>query len=215
MIAEVVELAEFAPGQQVYAQGKTGSRSYIIKEGLLTCSRAAVGTAPASSTQLTPGMYFGERALIQDEARSASHNSKFHSRHRCSLGLTPRFGATLSRTLVMPCMHRQCTEAGRLLLEQQHPGSCPSCHSRSAHPKQVCCNDVHVLGKPGAASHVKYHRCTVGMSGSALHAASCLLCWQAFGTASTLHFACMCLGQRSGMQVCKFGGHHSRCCSTM
>ena len=74
MIAEVMEVTEFVAGQQVYSQGEAGSRCYIIKDGSLTSTKAALGNAAGGQpgpAMLTPGMYFGERALIQDEVRSA------------------------------------------------------------------------------------------------------------------------------------------------
>lgn len=71
MIAEVTEQKEFAPGQQLYCQGDIGDRCYVIKQGAVSCSKVAGPSMPASISSLGVGMFVGERALIQDETRSA------------------------------------------------------------------------------------------------------------------------------------------------
>lgn len=72
MIAEVMEPVEFSAGQQLYSQGDTGSRCYVIKQGAVACSKVAAGNMPASFSSLGVGAFFGERSLIQDEVRSVS-----------------------------------------------------------------------------------------------------------------------------------------------
>ena len=58
-------MVELAAGQNVYMQGDTGSRFYIIKEGSVTC------TKPPALFTLNAGQFFGERALLKDEVRRA------------------------------------------------------------------------------------------------------------------------------------------------
>ena len=61
-----------AAGEQLYAQGETGSRFYVIKEGSVTCSKAGDASKPAALTSLTAGQFFGERALLKDDIRQAA-----------------------------------------------------------------------------------------------------------------------------------------------
>ena len=73
VIAEAMEICEFNAGQQIYCQGDTGSRLYIIKEGSVTMSKTTdPAKAPAVLT-VNAGQVFGERALIKDEIRYASN----------------------------------------------------------------------------------------------------------------------------------------------
>ena len=71
VIAEAMEVAEYNSGQAVYCQGDTGSRFYVIKEGSVTCSKAIDPARTPAVSILNAGQYFGERALIKDEIRSA------------------------------------------------------------------------------------------------------------------------------------------------
>jgi len=64
-------VVELAAGQQVYAQGDTGSRFYIIKEGSVTCTKTTKPSKPPAVFTLTAGQFFGERALLKDEIRHA------------------------------------------------------------------------------------------------------------------------------------------------
>ena len=72
IIAEAMEVMEVAAGEQLYAQGDTGSRFYVIKEGSVTCTKTADPSRPAAVTTLTAGQFFGERALLKDEIRQAT-----------------------------------------------------------------------------------------------------------------------------------------------
>lgn len=69
IIAEALEVVEVAAGQNVYMQGDTGSRFYIIKEGLVTCTKTTDPTKPPALFTLNAGQFFGERALLKDEVR--------------------------------------------------------------------------------------------------------------------------------------------------
>ena len=64
-----MEVMEVPAGQQLYAQGETGSRFYVIKEGSITCTKASSPSRPAAVSTLTAGQFFGERALLKDEIR--------------------------------------------------------------------------------------------------------------------------------------------------
>ena len=69
IIAEAMEVTDYGAGQQIYSQGETGSRFFVIREGSVTCTKTAdPAKAPAVLT-LNAGQYFGERALIEDEIR--------------------------------------------------------------------------------------------------------------------------------------------------
>jgi len=67
-----MEVVELAAGQNVYMQGDTGSRFYIIKEGSVTCTKTTDPTKPAAVFTLNAGQFFGERALLKDEVRQAA-----------------------------------------------------------------------------------------------------------------------------------------------
>ena len=69
IIAEALEVVELAAGQNVYMQGDTGSRFYIIKEGSVTCTKTTDPTKPPAVFTLNAGHFFGERALLKDEVR--------------------------------------------------------------------------------------------------------------------------------------------------
>ena len=66
-----MEVVELAAGQNVYMQGDTGSRFYIIKEGSVTCTKTTDPTKPPALFTLNAGQFFGERALLKDEVRRA------------------------------------------------------------------------------------------------------------------------------------------------
>lgn len=66
-----MEVVELAAGQQIYMQGDTGSRFYVIKEGSVTCSKATDPSKPSAVFTLKAGQFFGERALLKDEIRQA------------------------------------------------------------------------------------------------------------------------------------------------
>ncbi|DBA85047.1 TPA: cGMP-dependent protein kinase [Trebouxia sp. C0005] len=71
IIAEAMEVVELAAGQNVYMQGDTGSRFYVIKEGSVTCTKTTDPTKPPAVFTLNAGQFFGERALLKDEVRQA------------------------------------------------------------------------------------------------------------------------------------------------
>ncbi|KAA6429168.1 MAG: cGMP-dependent kinase, partial [Trebouxia sp. A1-2] len=68
IIAEAMEVVELAAGQNVYMQGDTGSRFYVIKEGSVTCTKTTDPTKPPAVFTLNAGQFFGERALLKDES---------------------------------------------------------------------------------------------------------------------------------------------------
>ncbi|KAL0042257.1 hypothetical protein WJX77_007366 [Trebouxia sp. C0004] len=72
IIAEAMEVVELAAGQNVYMQGDTGSRFYVIKEGSVTCSKTTHPAKPPAVFTLNAGQFFGERALLKDDVRQAT-----------------------------------------------------------------------------------------------------------------------------------------------
>jgi CRP-like cAMP-binding protein len=61
----------YTPGETVITQGEEGDRFYMIRRGSVSIE---VGDAPAPKRLVTlaRGAYFGERALISREPRSAT-----------------------------------------------------------------------------------------------------------------------------------------------
>ncbi len=71
-------MVELAAGQNVYMQGDTGSRFYIIKEGSVTCTKTTDPTKPPAVFTLNAGQFFGERALLKDEVRQVLRPGLHH-----------------------------------------------------------------------------------------------------------------------------------------
>ena len=74
IVAEAMELVEYAPGQLVFKQGAVGDRLFVIREGCARVTKAPAGVQAQQQTlaKLTAGAFFGERALAKDEVRQAA-----------------------------------------------------------------------------------------------------------------------------------------------
>jgi CRP-like cAMP-binding protein len=65
----------FQQGQQIIRQGDQGNTFYIIREGVCAVTQAS-GRTQVEVAALSAGEYFGEMALVNDEARQASVSAK-------------------------------------------------------------------------------------------------------------------------------------------
>jgi len=69
-IADALRQQEYAAGKVIIAEGEEGHEFFIIEKGEVKCTKE--GVAVEVSRRLTTGDYFGERALLTDEARAAT-----------------------------------------------------------------------------------------------------------------------------------------------
>lgn len=67
MVAEALQLEEYEAGRVIYKQGDIGDCFYLIHEGTV-----AVAKSPPAVERLGPKAFFGERALLKAEKRSAT-----------------------------------------------------------------------------------------------------------------------------------------------
>lgn len=72
-IASNLDVQTFRDGESIIVQGEAGDAFYIIFNG--ECSVHAEGSAEVVAT-LTKGQYFGERALLTSEPRTATVRAK-------------------------------------------------------------------------------------------------------------------------------------------
>ncbi len=63
--------AWFAPGQEVFGEGDAGDGVYVVSEGLVEIS-VLVGKTRQVFSEIEPGEFFGEMAVLEDKPRSAS-----------------------------------------------------------------------------------------------------------------------------------------------
>ena len=71
LVAALARTEVFEPGQQVFAEGSTGDKFYLILEGGVRISKTIQGIGEEALAILREGEYFGEMALIDDAPRSA------------------------------------------------------------------------------------------------------------------------------------------------
>ena len=71
-LASIMRVQSFANGAYIIKQGDEGSRFYIINEGEVKCTRANAQGQEEELIRLGPNEFFGERALITNEARKAN-----------------------------------------------------------------------------------------------------------------------------------------------
>ena len=69
-VADALKERTFPAGTTVLQEGDVGSEFYIIENGEVKCTKKNV--ASEVSPRLGPGAYFGERALLTNEARAAT-----------------------------------------------------------------------------------------------------------------------------------------------
>jgi cGMP-dependent protein kinase len=71
-LAGVMRVQAFADKSYIIRQGEEGSRFYIINEGEVRCTRTNASGKEEELIRLCPQEFFGERALITNEARKAN-----------------------------------------------------------------------------------------------------------------------------------------------
>eukprot|EP01039_Chlorochromonas_danica_P001087 gene1087-1177_t len=71
-LSNVMRVQSFADGAYIIRQGEEGSRFYIINEGEVRCTRVVSPGKEEELIRLTAQEFFGERALITNEARKAN-----------------------------------------------------------------------------------------------------------------------------------------------
>lgn len=71
-LAGVMRVQAFADKSYIIRQGEEGSRFYIINEGEVRCTRTNPSGKEEELIRLCPQEFFGERALITNEARKAN-----------------------------------------------------------------------------------------------------------------------------------------------
>ncbi|RYG66653.1 cyclic nucleotide-binding domain-containing protein, partial [archaeon] len=71
-LSSVMRVQSFADGQYIIRQGEEGSRFYIINEGEVRCTRQVSPGKEEELIRLTAQEFFGERALVTNEARKAN-----------------------------------------------------------------------------------------------------------------------------------------------
>ena len=70
-LSSVMRVQSFPDGAYIIRQGEEGSRFYIINEGEVRCTRLVAPNREEELIRLTAQEFFGERALITNEARKA------------------------------------------------------------------------------------------------------------------------------------------------
>jgi serine/threonine protein kinase len=71
-LSSVMRVQSFSDGAYIIRQGEGGSRFYIINEGEVRCTRLVAANKEEELIRLTAQEFFGERALITNEARKAN-----------------------------------------------------------------------------------------------------------------------------------------------
>jgi len=73
-VGNAMRVQQFEPNQYIVKEGETGSRFYIINEGVVKCCKASVADPGVEEEMLRlhDQEYFGERALLKEEPRAAS-----------------------------------------------------------------------------------------------------------------------------------------------
>jgi serine/threonine protein kinase/CRP-like cAMP-binding protein len=71
-LSSVMRVQSFPDGAYIIRQGEEGSRFYIINEGEVRCTRLVAPNREEELIRLTAQEFFGERALITNEARKAN-----------------------------------------------------------------------------------------------------------------------------------------------
>jgi CRP/FNR family transcriptional regulator len=61
----------FGPGEVVFEQGSRGSSMYVVLDGRVRIEQAREGS-PATLSELGPGEFFGEMALVDSGTRMAT-----------------------------------------------------------------------------------------------------------------------------------------------
>lgn len=75
-LAKVVQTVSFKTDERIITKGDLGNVLYIIQEGSVVCSDVGTRGSSMEELELTEGDYFGERALMTNEARAAHVTAK-------------------------------------------------------------------------------------------------------------------------------------------
>jgi cAMP-dependent protein kinase regulator len=79
-IIDSIEEIKIEAGSEIVKEGDIGNCMYVIKSGLLTCTKLFLGnTKPTFLKEYEPGEGFGELSLLYDIKRAASIATKFDS----------------------------------------------------------------------------------------------------------------------------------------
>lgn len=71
-IADVTSGRRFGPGEVIFREGDPGDTLFVIASGMVKISRLTVDGREKTLSYLGPGEFFGEMALLDQEARSAT-----------------------------------------------------------------------------------------------------------------------------------------------
>jgi len=72
MVATSVYSLQYRPGDTIVHKGEPGRVLYMIQAGTVVCTDIGSGSAAIAKVELKEGDYFGERALLSAEPRSAT-----------------------------------------------------------------------------------------------------------------------------------------------
>ncbi len=70
-LAKVASEQTFTAGQEIFGEGTAGDGLYVVKNGLVEIS-VRVGSVRHVFSEIRPGDFFGEMAVLEDKERSAS-----------------------------------------------------------------------------------------------------------------------------------------------
>jgi CRP-like cAMP-binding protein len=71
-LVHTMQPRKFEPGEYLCRKGEQGDTFYVIQEGKVRVTEITIGSADYEDQTIGPGEYFGERALVTKEPRSAN-----------------------------------------------------------------------------------------------------------------------------------------------
>jgi CRP-like cAMP-binding protein len=71
-LGDAVQEEKFAAGDYIIKQGTSGDKFYVISEGTAVATKIQPDGSEKQVMDYKKGMYFGERALLQNENRAAN-----------------------------------------------------------------------------------------------------------------------------------------------
>ncbi len=72
----IVQERKFTAGQEIFKEGDAGDGLYVVKDGLVDIAVALAPNTRRVFSQIAPGDFFGEMAVIESKARSAGAVAK-------------------------------------------------------------------------------------------------------------------------------------------
>ena len=75
-IAYALETEEYKKGDIIFSKGEVGDVFYIIKTGTILLSDIGLGISELNDKEITGGDFFGERALLTGDVRTANATAK-------------------------------------------------------------------------------------------------------------------------------------------